>query len=569
MSNSEISDIFKLISQLLELHEANPFKIKGYTGAIYQIDKLAESLSAKTLHELERMGFSANMAAKIIEVCDKKTTTELDELLAKTPESLIEVLQIKGLGAKKVQVLWRELAITSVEQLLEACENNQVAQIKGFGEKTQANILEEISFKQMNSKKLQIDKAEMICEVLMNEIKASEFCLQISVVGEMRCYTEIITKLQFVVATNDLKNLENLRDVINNIAEIVEIPQKSGVFIWRGTVKPKETPLEFYFTDAENYATQLFLLSSAEKHLNIPLPNGKTLMQVARSKNFETEEAIYKAANLPYIVPEMREGTTEITKAIQNKLPNLLVYSDLQGTLHNHSIYSDGRNTLEEMALAARNMGLHYFGIADHSQTAVYANGLKAERVIEQHQEIDRLNEKYAPFKILKGIESDILTDGQLDYDNEILKSFDYVVASIHSSLKMDSETATRRLLKAIENPYTTVLGHVSGRSLLKRNPYPLDYQAIIKACAENNVVIEINASPKRLDLDWRWVEYALECGVMLSINPDAHNIESLAYMKYGVFMGRKGGLTKEKTLNCMNLVEIESFLNKRKLARS
>ncbi len=563
MSNSEISNIFKLISQLLELHEANPFKIKGYTGAIYQIDKLAESVKGKTHQELQRMGFTANMAAKMVEVCEKNTTGELDELLAKTPETLLEILQIKGLGAKKVQVLWRELAIIDIQQLLEACENNQVAQVKGFGEKTQASILEEISFKKANAQKLHIDKAEIICNTLIAEIKESAFCLQIEVVGEMRRYTELITKLQFLIATNDIEKLKN---DINKIAEIVENTQTSGVFVWRGAIKPKDTPLEFHFTNTENFANQLFLFSASEKHLNTVLPNGKTMMQIVRSKNYSTEQEIYKAANLPYIVPEMREGTTEITKAIQNKLPNLLVYSDLQGTLHNHSTYSDGKNTLEEMALAAKNMGLHYFGIADHSQTAVYANGLKPERIIEQHQEIDRLNEKYAPFKILKGIESDILGDGSLDYDNEILKSFDYIVASVHSNLKMDKETATQRLLKAIENPYTTVLGHASGRSLLKRNSYPLDYEVIIEACAKHKVIIEINASPKRLDLDWRWVEYALECGVILSINPDAHDVASLAYMKYGVLMGRKGGLTKEKTLNCMNLAEIEAFLSERKL---
>lgn len=563
MSNDNISDAFKLVAQLLELHDTNPFKIKGYIGAVYQIDKLAETLSGKTAHELARMGFTANMAAKIIELCDKNTLAELDELLAKTPETLLEVLKIKGLGAKKVQVLWKELQIESIEQLAEACQNNSVAQLKGFGEKTQANILAEISFVVGNAKKLRYDKAEKIVNILLEEFKKTNYCERIEVVGEYRRCLEVITTLQFVVATNDVANCKKY--IHENIAEIIEITQNSGVFAWRGVVLPNQMPLEFHFVKPENFVNQVFLLSATETHLTTVLPIGKSLLQLIRAKNFASEEEIYKAANLPFIAVEMREGLGEITKAIQYKLPNLIIYNDLQGTIHNHSTYSDGKNTMEEMLLACKSMGLQYFGISDHSQTAVYANGLSPARIQEQHAEIDALNIKYAPFKILKGIESDILGDGSLDYEDDVLKSFDYVVASVHSNLKMDIETATKRLITAIENPYTTVLGHLTGRLLLKRQGYPLDYQTVIEACAKNNVVIEINASPHRLDLDWRWIDYALECGVLLSINPDAHNTASLAYMHYGVLMGRKGGLTKEKTLNCMNLEQIEEFLKARK----
>jgi DNA polymerase (family 10) len=565
MSNEKISDIFKLLGQLLELHEANPFKIKAYTSAIYQIDKLAETLNEKTSHEIERMGFSNNIANKIIELCQTQTLPELDELLAKTPNTLLEILKIKGLGAKKVQVLWKELQIETIEQLAEACHNNLVAQVKGFGEKTQTNILAEISFVLGNAKKLRYDKAEKIVHILIDELQKANLCSQIEVVGEYRRALEVVETLQFVLAMADMTSIETLRNYINTIAEISEIPQNSGVFVWRGVILPKQTPLEFHFVSTDTFVTKTFLFSAAQTHLTTTLANGKNLLQIAQSKNFATEEEIYQAANLQYVPVEMREGLGEIAKAQKNNLPNLLIYKDLQGAIHNHSTYSDGKNTLEEMLLACKAMNLQYFGISDHSQTAVYANGLSPIRIQEQHAEIDELNRKYAPFKILKGIESDILGDGSLDYSEEVLKTFDYVVASVHSNLKMDKETATQRLLTAIENPYTTILGHPTGRLLLKREGYPLDYQAIIEACAKNKVVIEINASPHRLDLDWRWIQYALECGVLLSINPDAHNTESLAYMHYGVLMGRKGGLSKQKTLNCMRLEEIEQFLAERK----
>jgi DNA polymerase (family 10) len=565
MSNEKISDIFKLLGQLLELHEANPFKIKAYTSAIYQIDKLAETLNEKTSHEIERMGFSNNIANKIIELCQTQTLPELDELLAKTPNTLLEILKIKGLGAKKVQVLWKELQIETIEQLAEACHNNLVAQVKGFGEKTQTNILAEISFVLGNAKKLRYDKAEKIVHILIDELQKANLCSQIEVVGEYRRALEVVETLQFVLAMADMTSIETLRNYINTIAEISEIPQNSGVFVWRGVILPKQTPLEFHFVSTDTFVTKTFLFSAAQTHLTTTLANGKNLLQIAQSKNFATEEEIYQAANLQYVPVEMREGLGEIAKAQKNNLPNLLIYKDLQGAIHNHSTYSDGKNTLEEMLLACKAMNLQYFGISDHSQTAVYANGLSPIRIQEQHAEIDELNRKYAPFKILKGIESDILGDGSLDYSEEVLKTFDYVVASVHSNLKMDKETATQRLLTAIANPYTTILGHPTGRLLLKREGYPLDYQAIIEACAKNKVVIEINASPHRLDLDWRWIQYALECGVLLSINPDAHNTESLAYMHYGVLMGRKGGLSKQKTLNCMRLEEIEQFLAERK----
>jgi DNA polymerase (family 10) len=269
---------------------------------------------------------------------------------------------------------------------------------------------------------------------------------------------------------------------------------------------------------------------------------------------------------MSFIIPELREGYNEVELAIKHQLPNLIVNEDLKGTLHNHSTWSDGVHSVEEMALYCRDeMKLEYLGISDHSKTAVYAKGLSIEKVLQQQEEIENLNKKLAPFKIFKGIESDILSDGSLDYPEEILKRFDFVVASVHYAMKMDEEKATNRLIKAIENPYTTILGHPSGRLLLSRSGYPLNFEKIIDACAANKVVIEINANPLRLDLDWRWHRYALEKGVLLSINPDAHRTEGLLDMQYGINVARKGGLTKIDCLNAFSLQEIESLFNSKK----
>jgi DNA polymerase (family 10) len=307
------------------------------------------------------------------------------------------------------------------------------------------------------------------------------------------------------------------------------------------------------------------LATGSGNHLEKVVKEDRNLYQYLLDQPSARENEAYKAFDMPYVEPELREGTFELLFSEKNPAPELLEVEDLKGPLHNHSKYSDGKNTIRELAQYCIDRGYEYLGLSDHSKSAFYANGLREFDIIRQHKEIDELNKEFAPFRIFKGIESDILSDGSLDYDEDVLASFDFIVASIHSTLNMDIEKATKRLLKAIENPYTTILGHPTGRLLLKRQGYPVDHKKVIDACARHHVIIEINANPWRLDIDWRWVHYALEQKVLLSINPDAHELEGFEDMKYGVYVGRKGGLTKDMTFNTLSLNSMEQYFADRK----
>jgi DNA polymerase (family 10) len=404
--------------------------------------------------------------------------------------------------------------------------------------------------------------AERIGKAIIEELKEALPESQISFVGKLRRQWEVVSNIELLV---DLP-LPKIIPVLEKSALLVQDKKKSGPFTWKGMSQTEpEVEVAIYPSSAAGFARDLMLKTGSQEHLNSLIGEQK-LIDVVKSAKLKSEEEYYKEAGLAYCPPEIREGSWEIEAATEKTLPKLLEVDDLQGILHNHTNYSDGQHSLTEMAEACQHMGYEYVGITDHSKAAsFYANGLFEERVALQQKEIDTLNKKMAPFRIFKGIEADILADGALDYDDKTLSSFDFVVASIHSGLSMDKIKATERLITAIANPYTTILGHMTGRILLQRIGYPVDHEAIINACAEYNVVIEINSHPKRLDIDWRWVRKALDKGVMLSINPDAHEIAGYKDMYYGVSVGRKGGLTKEQTLNTMSLDEISTYFAERK----
>ncbi len=527
MRTEDIADALEITAKLMELHDENPFKVKAINTVAYKLSKTRIDLEGKTPEEIMRLeGFSKGMAEKIHEFATKGTTKELEELISKTPKGVIEMLTIKGLGPKKVRQLWHELDIESVTDLLYACHENRLIELKGFGEKTQNSIIESIEFKKQSVNKFHFSYAKKIGDGIIKEIKKHTDL--VSYTGSMYRKCEIIDEIEIIIGD-----------------ETIEVDELYSSSI----------PVNFIQVNETIFYRKLVETSSTKEHLEeIHFNNLET-------KKYTNEKEIYNNLNIQYCEPELREGLFEIDKAKQKNIPNLIEYKDLKGILHNHSTYSDGMNTLEEMAVYCKDLGYEYLGICDHSQTASYAGGLKPDTILLQHQEIDKLNKKLFPFKIFKGIESDILGNGNLDYEEEILKTFDFIVASVHSNLKMDENKATERLIKAIENPYTTILGHPTGRLLLGRPGYPINHKKIIDACAANNVCIELNAHPYRLDIDWRWIPYCMEKNVMISINPDAHQLSGYHDMEYGTYAARKGMLTKEFCLNAMNLIEFESYL--------
>jgi len=510
-------------------------------------------------------GIGKNTAGKIIEIVKTGTFPELEELLQNTPPGVMEMFNIKGIGPKKIALLWKELGIDNLHELELACLNGSVSKVKGLGGSTQQKILESLAFLKDQAGKLRMDKAELVAQRISEVLKQT--FLDVQVAGDIRRKSEIVSTVKLLVKT---ESPALLQDTLKEIDFLIQNEKESSPFVWRGNIQEAAVEVEIIAAKPERMVNELFLESAGPDHLGQATAAGSTIWKHAYFGAIDSEEALYQNAELPYIVPEMREGEGEFEWAQNHKSSDLVTWDDLKGILHNHSTYSDGQNTLEQMALFCQELGFEYLGIADHSQTATYAQGLKVEDVIRQHEEIAKLNARFAaenpakPFKILKGIESDILGDGSLDYPTEILASFDYIVASVHSNLTMTQEKATARLLKAIENPYTTILGHPTGRLLLSREGYPIDHKVIIDACAANNVVVEINASPWRLDLDWRWISYCLEKGVLLSINPDAHSREGYYDMHYGVAVARKGGLTKDMTFNALSLAEMEAYLKKR-----
>lgn len=562
VTNKEIAQQFKTLTSLMEVHGENPFKVRSYAQAVIQIERAEFPLADKEASSLIEAGFSKGMAEKIRNVVESDVLPELDEFLEKTPAGVVEMLKIKGIGGKKIGTLWKEAGIDNINALQKASQEGRVAEIKGFGKKTQDNILEQIQFLKSNANKLHFAKAEPFALQLESFLKENLKDIPVGVAGQVRRNLEIVEKIELVVGTDDWSKVNQ---AMQEVPDIEFSEKHSGPMTWRGEIKENSMPVEIILSDHEKFANTLFRHSASGEHLAAIASEEKSLYTIAQREKATSEEEIYGKANLPFIVPELREGMFELEAAKEGKLPKLVDMTDLKGILHNHSTYSDGKHSLEEMAVRCKEMGYEYLGITDHSKSAYYANGLNEEAVLKQHAEIDALNKKLAPFRIFKGIESDILTDGSLDYADDVLSSFDFIVASIHSGLKMDKQKATKRLITAIANPYTTMLGHPTGRLLLRREGYPIDHQAVIDACAEHKVIIEINANPWRLDLDWRWVHYALEKGVLISINPDAHEMDGYQDMRFGLLVGRKAGLTAEMTFNALSQQQVADYFEKKK----
>lgn len=552
MTNKEIANVFNSLAKMMELHSENPYKIRSYSNAYIQIRKLQTPLAEMSDADIEAMkGVGKAISSKIREIQETGELTALKEYAAKTPVGIQQMLQIKGFGPKKIKTLWDKLEIETVGELLYACNENRLVELKGFGHKTQEDLRKKLTYFLQSRHKFHYASLEKELDELVDTIQKKYPHATVSLVGEMRRRCPIIEKIELLIASD-----EPIDDLFDGKLLSLSKQEESNYL----AKTEADLNIHIYHYPQNIAGSKLFKHTGSRAFL-------EAFVKAAKGKDFTgfaTEEALFTKAGIPYIPVELREDETSIAAAQSSQLPSLITDQDIKGVLHVHTTYSDGLHTLEDMVAYAHKLGYEYIGITDHSKAAFYANGLKEDRVLQQMQAIDELNKKYDDFRIFKGIESDILNDGSLDYEDDILKQFDFIIASVHSNLRMDKAKATTRLLKAIENPYTTILGHPTGRLLLSREGYPIDHQKVIDACAANQVSIELNANPYRLDIDWTWIPYAIEKGVLISINPDAHSKEGIHDIHYGVYPARKGGLSVATCLNAKSLADFEAMLQKK-----
>lgn len=556
MDNYQIADAFSLLSKLMDIHGENSFKARSYSIAAYNIEQLPVQLADTEMDKISSLkGIGDSTAKKIIELLTTGELPVLKEIIERTPPGIIEMMNIKGIGPKKISTIWKEMEIESIGELLYACKENRLKLYKGFGEKTQQNVIDNIEFYLHNRGSFLYSQVEPFVPQVTVYLEKLFSPANVMLTGAFLRQVEIIDELEYAVnSTNEeikpkfqtANPPELLED--NNSGLLYKLTNGLRLRLYTG----KGKLMERYFL---NSGSQAFITAFREKFPAID-PGDQSI---------KTDQSIFEKAGINYIAPYLRESAAVIKQAAKAALPPVIQPADIKGIIHSHSNWSDGSNTIEDMAKAAAAMGLEYLVISDHSKAAFYAQGLSEEKIKEQHRYVDELNNKLAPFKIFKSIECDILNDGALDYTNSILSTFDLVIASVHSNLKMTEEKAMMRLMNAIENPYTTILGHMTGRLLLSRKGYPVDHKKVIDACAANDVVIELNAHPSRLDIDWRWISYALEKNVLISIDPDAHVIEGFNDTRYGVLVAQKAMLQKEQNLSSFSLAAMENFLQTRK----
>ena len=554
MDNSAIADNFSLLAKLMDINGENSFKTKTYSIAAYNIENLPLQLKDTPRDQLFSIkGIGDSVGKKVVEMLDSGRLEVLDEFILKTPAGVIEMLNIKGLGPKKIHTIWKEMEIESVGELLYACGENRLTLFKGFGEKTQQNVQDAIDFYLQNQGSFLFAQLDELFPQVDGYLKKLFTPEKVSVTGAFRRQSLTIDELEYVV----LDSLDNIKPKFQSAQppEIVEENEDSILYRLKNGLKLR------LYAGGQDLAVESILRTGSQDFIHAVQ---KDYPQLLTAKKGADEKALFAQAKLQYIPPCLRESASILQMARQSTIPDLIQTGDIKGIIHSHSNWSDGANTIEEMAEECIRKGFEYLVISDHSKAAAYAKGLSEERIREQHKYVEELNRKFKPFKIFKSIECDILNDGSMDYHDDILASFDLVIASVHSNLKMPGDKAMMRLTRAISNRYTTILGHMTGRLLLSRRGYPVDHRQIIDLCAEKKVVIELNAHPRRLDIDWQWIEYAMEKNVLLSIDPDAHSLEGYNDIKYGVLAAQKGGLTRERNLSSYSLAQFEEFLRSR-----
>ncbi len=574
MDKHEIANVLEEIAFLLEMKNANPFRVRAYRNAaraLLNTEKdLNDLIQEKALSNIE--GIGEDLAGKITKLAKTGKLAFYENLKKSVPKSAFELREVHGLGAKKIQVLQKKLKIHSLKQLEKACKEGKLEKIAGFGKKTEQNILNALSKKEIYSQRKLWWEANQLAKPIVAALKKLSFVLDAEVAGSLRRCLETVGDLDFLVSSKEPKKVmkwfteqEFVGSITSQGETKASIRMKGGFQADLRVVLEKEFGFALlYFTGSKEHNVKL-RERALKKGWSVS-EYGITLTKKGappRLPSSPTEEDIYKAMGLSYIPPEIREDQGEIQAAEKKKLPHLIEVKDIRGTFHNHTTASDGKNTLSEMVDAAGDMGWEYIGISDHSKSSFQANGLTVERLEKSILDVQKINNlKKKPYVFI-GTECDILPNGKLDYPDSILKELDFVIASVHSALSQDEKNMTARIIKAIEHPLTTMIGHLTGRILLQRDPYKVNISKIIDACIANGKIIEINGHPQRLDMDWRFWHGASERGLLTCINTDAHHVEDLVFVETGVNVARKGWLEKKHVINTMTLAQIKKFLKK------
>jgi DNA polymerase (family 10) len=580
MDKEKVADILVEIGILLELMGENPFKTRAYANAARTIENLSEPLekivAEKRLGEIKGIGEA--LEQKITELVETGKLIYYEQLKAATPPGFFEMLQLSGVGPKKIKALHDKLGIDSVEKLEAACKSGKVAELDGFGEKTAANILEAIELRRTYASKHLLSDALRAAEPVLENLRAHSEVIRCSAAGSLRRFKEIIGDIDLLASSKEPADVLEFFVSQPGIVKILAKGETKASVILEGGIQSDLRVV----SDAEFPFALAYFTGSKEHNIVMrqrAIQRGLRLNEYGLFKSKEetrdpkllvackTEEEIFAKLDLPYIEPEIREDLGEFAAAGKNELPKLVQWTDLKGSLHNHSNWSDGKGSLEEIATFMDNLGLSYWAITDHSKSSVQANGLSAERLREQISEIKKVNEKFArrgsDFHLLAGSEVDILKNG-LDFDDELLSELDVVVASLHVP-SSDEKENTKRLIRAAENKYVHIMAHMTGRLLLEREPYPMDVRAVIDACAETGTWLELNCNPHRFDLDWRHWPYAKSKGVKCVINPDAHRNENAGFLRLGAGIGRKGWLEQKDVVNTLKLKPLMKELKRKR----
>ncbi len=571
ISRDDIAAVLDEIALLLEIKGENPFKIRAYRNGAETVRNYDGDIVAKAkADELGGIkGIGKALEEKIHELASTGKLAFHENLRDEFPSGLFDLFGIQGLGPKKVKALYDKLNIDSIESLKTACSDGSVAELPGFGKKSIEKLLESITLKEKFADLFRLGDIAPIAEGMLENLRQHPDSLRVEIAGSYRRSKEILHDLDFLVATSSPAKITKDFTELPGVASIIACGDtKASVRLENSlqcdlrAVSNAQFPFALqYFSGSKEH--NVALRSRALKHgwsMNEYgfTPKDKTTPGAPAVKE---EADIYRALGLERVPPELRENRGEIEAAENGTLPRLIELENLRGTFHNHTTASDGKNTLSEMAEAARDLGLQYLGISDHSKSQFQANGLYPDRLLKQIDEIHELNESWDDFQVFSGTEVDILKDGTLDFEDDLLEQLDYTVASIHGSFQLPEKEMTARIIRAMENPHVTMIGHLTGRLLLKRNGYEVDVDKIIDCALRTGTIIELNCNPRRLDMDWRHWQRARDKGLMTSINPDAHSTEQLQYLAFGVRLARKGWLSREDVLNCMNLSEVTDWL--------